>query len=184
VQRSLAFARSLQRIDRRPHRFLRISPLFAGGRSTRNGHTERRRNSDDILSVHVVILCLVLLCVIIVFAGEAKQALRTNSGFHSALKAKDLVYLGFFPSVKEPTMYEDDADLIEQVSDDEHGDDAMVEDDEGHDNGERGSGQGQSRGGGRDVADDEPPLEGYERCVEFHSRATNLMGREGEQGLF
>ena len=59
-------------------------------------------------------------------------------------------------------MYEDDEDLVERVSDDDGDDDAMVEDDGGND---RGSGQQARSRSGRDVPDDEPPLEGYERYV-------------------
>jgi hypothetical protein len=59
---------------------------------------------------------------------------------------------------------EDDEDLVERVSDDEpQDDDAMVEDDGNADN--RGSGQQARSRSGRDVPDDEPPLEGYERFV-------------------
>ena len=59
---------------------------------------------------------------------------------------------------------EDDEDLVERVSDDEpQDDDAMVEDDGNGDN--RGSGQQARSRSGRDVPDDEPPLEGYERSV-------------------
>jgi hypothetical protein len=59
---------------------------------------------------------------------------------------------------------EDDEDLVERVSDDEpQDDDAMVEDDGNGDN--RGSGQQARSRTGRDVPDDEPALEGYERFV-------------------
>ena len=55
-------------------------------------------------------------------------------------------------------MYQDDEELIERVSDDEpQDDDAMDEGDGGND------GQQARSRSGRDVPDDEPPLEGYER---------------------
>jgi hypothetical protein len=59
---------------------------------------------------------------------------------------------------------EDDEDLVERVSDDEpQDDDAMVEDDGNDDN--RGSGEQVRSRVGREVPDDEPALEGYERFV-------------------
>jgi hypothetical protein len=58
-------------------------------------------------------------------------------------------------------MHEDE--MAERVSDDEghDADDAMMQEDDNGDN--RGSGQQQRPRNGRDVPDDEPPLEGYER---------------------
>ena len=62
-------------------------------------------------------------------------------------------------------MYEDDEDLIaERVSDEEpHDDDTMDEEGEGAEN--RGSGQQVRARPGREIPDDEPPLDGYERWV-------------------
>jgi hypothetical protein len=57
-------------------------------------------------------------------------------------------------------MYEDDEDLIERVSDDEPQDDDAMDEGDGND---RGSGQQVRARSGRDVPDDEPPLDGYER---------------------
>ena len=57
----------------------------------------------------------------------------------------------------EDAMYDDDADLIEQVSDDED-ENAMEED--GDHNGGRRRKSGSRRS---DPMDDEPALEGYER---------------------
>ena len=54
-------------------------------------------------------------------------------------------------------MYQDDEDLIEQVSDEDG--DAMVEDDDNR--------QAARPRQGREIPDDEPPLEGYERYVEY-----------------
>lgn len=69
---------------------------------------------------------------------------------------------------------EDDEDLVERVSDDEpQDDDAMVEDDGNGDN--RGSGQQARSRTGRDVPDDEPPLEGYERFVSRCGRVSYFV---------
>ena len=58
-------------------------------------------------------------------------------------------------------MYAEDEELVERVSDDEpQDDDAMDEGDGGND---RAEGQQVRSRSGRDVPDDEPPLEGYER---------------------
>ena len=61
-------------------------------------------------------------------------------------------------------MYDDDGDLIEQVSDD---DDENMEDD----------GRG-SRGRRPDGIDDEPALEGYERYVILYLKGVKRMMRK------
>ena len=55
-------------------------------------------------------------------------------------------------------MYDEDADLIDQVSDDDDDEQAMDED--GRDNNNRSS---KNRPSGDSAMDDEPPLHGYER---------------------
>jgi len=61
-------------------------------------------------------------------------------------------------------MYEDDEDLnAERVSDEEPHDDDAMDEGEGAEN--RGSGQQVRARPGRDIPDDEPPLDGYERWV-------------------